>query len=83
MPKQEQLYIVMNNTDGFSASPDPMNKKDAKKFIKDFPKRFEAQGYYRTGRGEKIDPKDVQLEMIEYTPDDEDDEGDIKEFGPF
>ena len=54
-----------------------MTKKEAIQFIKDFPKRFKAQGYYRTSNREMIPPESVELEMIEYTPDDEEDEGDL------
>ena len=66
----EQLFIVMNQTDGTPASPEVMSDADADKFIQEFPKRFKAQGYYLTNRRERIDPLDVRLEKVPV--DDED-----------
>ena len=64
MTKRKRLrYTVFNKTDGFYASPDIMTKKQADKFVKDFPFRYTKQGYYRTNKWEKIDPKDVILEI--------------------
>lgn len=62
-------YLVMNDTDGITASQDSFKTKAlANKFIKAFPKRYEAQGYYRTNTWEKIDPKDVKLSIVEIDP---------------
>jgi hypothetical protein len=62
-------YIVMNNTDGITASMDSFKTvAQAKKFIADFPKRYEAQGYYRNNKWEKMDPKDVELEVVQIDP---------------
>lgn len=62
-------YLVMNNTDGITATQETFKtEKDAKKFITDFPKRYEAQGYYRNNKWEKMDPKDVELEIIQIDP---------------
>jgi len=60
----EQMYVVMNRTDGFLASPKTMTDEEANKFIQDFPNRFKGQGYYLTSRRERIDPLDVELEKI-------------------
>ena len=59
-------YIVMNRTDGILADPRDFNLLDAQRFVKEFPTRYEAQGYYRNNRGEKVDPKDVELEIVEF-----------------
>jgi Large polyvalent protein-associated domain 11 len=68
--KSKKEYLVMNNTDGITASFDTFKTKaQAQKFINDFPKRYEAQGYYRTNTWEKINPKDVELEIVEIDPD--------------
>ncbi len=61
-------YIVFNNTDGIPASCDchgdgSMTKEEAEKFVKEFPLRYERQGYYRTNTWEKIRPEDVKLEI--------------------
>ena len=56
------MFAVFNATDGFFASPDHLISEDADTFIRNFPKRFERQGYYKTGRGERINPNDVILE---------------------
>lgn len=61
-PKAE--YIVMNDTDGIPASPNTFKTvSEAKKFIQEFRKRFERQGYYFTSRQERINPKDVELSI--------------------
>ena len=59
-------YIVFNYTDNIYASNQTFNSiAEAKKFIKDFRKRFEAQGYYRDNRWNKIAPQHIDLEVIE------------------
>jgi len=70
----EQLFIVFNKTDGFTASGHKYTSEEADQFIKDFPLRYKAQGYYRTSNMEKIDPKDVILEKIPLNPTGEVDE---------
>ena len=70
----EEVYIVMNRTDGFSASPEVMTSDEADRFIEDFPKRYKAQGYYLTSNRERIDPMDVRLEKVAV-------DGDEPEFG--
>lgn len=56
--------VVFNATDGIFASPDSFTPEEAKQFIKDFPLRYERQGYYRNRRGEKMDPKLVKLVIL-------------------
>jgi hypothetical protein len=62
--KRKTEYIVMNDTDGIVASPDTYKSKaEAQKFINNFPKRFDFQGYYFTSNMERINPKDVKLRI--------------------
>jgi hypothetical protein len=57
-------FLVFNATDGVYASPDEFKtKEEAEKFIMEFPKRYERQGYYRTSRWEKIDAREVLLKI--------------------
>lgn len=60
----EQLFIVVNQTDGTPASPEVMSDAEADKFIHEFTKRFKAQGYYLTNKRERINPLDVRLEKV-------------------
>lgn len=52
---------IFNETDGFFASDERFDEAGADKFIEDFPKRYEKQGYYRNSQMEKMDPKEVVL----------------------
>ncbi len=70
----EQLFIVFNKTDGFTASAQEFTEAEADKFITEFPLRYKTQGYYRTNRMEKIDPNDVILLKLPLIPTDEVDE---------
>lgn len=56
-----ELFTVFNQTDGIYASPEELTAEEADKFIADFPKRFEHQGYYLTKNWDRIPPKDVRL----------------------
>ncbi len=60
----EEMYTVMNVTDGVPASPEVFTEEKADKFIQEFPKRFQGQGYYLTSNKERIDPSDVKLEKV-------------------
>jgi len=58
-------YMVFNYTDDIYASNDVFKtKKEANDFIKSFRKRYEAQGYYRDNRMNKIDIEDIDLMVI-------------------
>lgn len=58
-------YMVFNYTDDIYASNDVFKtKKEANDFIKSFRKRYEAQGYYRDSRMNKIDIEDIDLLAI-------------------
>ena len=59
-------FIVMNRTDGFTASGEVFEtREEAQEFVDNFPKRYEAQGYYRNNNLEKMNPQDVELEIID------------------
>ena len=59
-------YVVFNYTDNIFASPDVYDtKKEAKEFIKQFRKRFDKQGYYKTNTWEKINPAHIDLEILD------------------
>ena len=57
-------YQVFNCTDGVWAAPFAMTREEAEAFVRDFPKRHEWQGYYRTARGKRIRPEEVKLELV-------------------
>jgi len=58
-------YIVYNQTDGIIASPDSFKSPvEAEVFITNFRKRFRFQGFYLTSDMIKIDPADVELEIV-------------------
>ncbi len=61
MKKKQQMYIIWNDTDDITASGEEFTNKEADQFIKDFPKRYEKQGYYKDNNWNKLDPKDVLL----------------------
>jgi len=59
-------YVVFNYTDNIFASPDVYDtKKEAKEFIKQFRKRYDKQGYYKTNTWEKINPEHIDLEILD------------------
>jgi hypothetical protein len=64
MANKPTTYLVYNRTDAILADPRPMSRQEAEEFIRLFPKRFERQGYYKTFRGLRIPPEEVELEMI-------------------
>ena len=61
---QETVYVY-NSTDGVLAWPGPLPLGQAKEFIREFPKRYERQRYYKTATGERIRPEDVQLILVD------------------
>lgn len=59
------MFEVWNRTDGLPAACEPFETiAEAQAFIDAFPKRFAVQGYYLTANRERIDPKDVELEIV-------------------
>lgn len=56
-----EKFNVWNMTDKICASHNAMSSSQADQFIKSFPKRYGAQGYYRNNKGEKMNPSDVEL----------------------
>ncbi len=61
---QETVYVY-NSTDGVLAWPGPMPIAEAREFVRNFPKRYERQGYYRTAMGERIPPDKVKLFFLD------------------
>jgi hypothetical protein len=59
-------YIIMNHTDGITATPDLYtSKKKAQEVIDKLRDNFRRiQGYYRTNRMEKISPDDINYQII-------------------
>lgn len=59
-------YIIMNNIDGISATPDTYtSKKKAQDKIDALREMFrKGQGYYRDNRMQKIAPEDIQYEIV-------------------
>jgi len=68
--------MVFNHEDGIYASPDLMTREEAQRFINDFPKRFEAQGYYVNHLFKRIDPRSVRLEIQHQQPMEEENDSD-------
>ena len=60
----KRRYQVFNLTDGIWAAPFAMSREDAEMFVRDFPERYERQGYYRTASGKRIRPDEVELELV-------------------
>ena len=49
--EKERVYEVFNETDGIPAAPERMTLAEAQSFVREFPKRFKAQGYYSSASG--------------------------------
>ena len=59
--------IVFNITDGIPASPHPFKTRlEAQKFIIEFRKRYEKQGYYFTSKMTRIKPEEVKLKIVPF-----------------
>jgi len=65
----KRRYQVFNHTDGIWASPTPMTREEAEAFVREFPKRYERQGFYLTASRERIRPEDVELELVRIDED--------------
>lgn len=69
--KSSDGFKVFNYTDNVYATDEVfINKSDANKFISEFRKRYENQGYYRDNRMNKISPSEIDLLAIpkEFNP---------------
>ena len=56
------MLLLWNETDQVYASPEEFKTEgEAEAYALEFRKRFAAQGYYLTARGERISPEDVEL----------------------
>ena len=65
MKNNKTEYMVFNYTDNIYASPEIYKtRREAKSFIKSFRQIFEAQGYYKDNQLNKIQPSEIDLEMI-------------------
>lgn len=60
-PDPKGKFFVWNDTDGITAAPDKMTMRKAAEFAKQFPRRYDAQGYYRDNRGDKLPPETIRL----------------------
>jgi len=60
--RKTRRYFVMNDTDGVFAHPDPMTSKEAERFMVQFLKRFERQGFYSSVRG-RIPLSELKLSL--------------------
>jgi hypothetical protein len=54
MKAKNRRFLVYNLTDGVAASPGLMTLAEARSFVRDFPRRFDRQGYYLTAARQRI-----------------------------
>lgn len=54
-------FTVHNDTDNIPCSMCDLDFLGALKFVTDFPKRYEQQGYYRDNNWNKLNPLNVRL----------------------
>lgn len=69
----DRHVIIMNDTDGFSASIESFSILDAIEFMEKFANRYKAQGHYTTSMREQIPIDSVSFSLVEdefYDPDD-------------
>jgi hypothetical protein len=66
----DEKFLVFNRTDGVYASPDPMTRAEAERFITAFLARFEPQGYYASAEG-RIPVADVRLVLEPWSDEEE------------
>ncbi len=60
-----KVFVLHNRTDGVPASPDEFESVEAAlRYADSFRQRYAAQGYYLTAEGYRIDPEDVELEVL-------------------
>jgi len=59
-------WRIFNATDGIPAIEKTFSSPEAaEKAIRKFRERFEVQGYYLTSAGERIDPADIKLDIVQ------------------
>jgi hypothetical protein len=65
--REEKYYRVMNKTDNILATFDTYSSvAEAEEVIKLLRENYmRTQGYYRTAKGEKIHPNDIDYEVLE------------------
>jgi len=64
-PEPHPRFTVWNRTDGIPATTCE-TREEAEQFIKEFPERYKAQGYYFTHKQERLAPEDVVLEIEDH-----------------
>lgn len=69
MKANNKRFLVYNLTDGVPAFPGLMTLDEARRFVRDFPRRFDGQGYYLTGSRQRIRPEEVELEIVDTSDD--------------
>lgn len=63
--KKNGEFLLWNMTDNVSAAPDLFpTMSAARRYALKFRARFAAQGYYLTADRLRIDPEDIELEVI-------------------
>jgi len=64
--KAKRRLKVFNATDGIPAMEKTFSSpEEAERAIRKFRQRFEVQGYYLTSAGQRINPADIKLEIIQ------------------
>lgn len=59
-----ERFMVLNRTDGVFVHPVAVTLSSALRLVRQFPRRFERQGYYLTAAGKRIRPQDVSLSIV-------------------
>jgi hypothetical protein len=64
--KAKLRLTIFNATDGIPAMEKTFSsREEAEQAIRKFRQRFEVQGYYATSAGERIDPADIKLDIVQ------------------
>jgi hypothetical protein len=57
------MFMIFNETDQVFAHPEPVTEADAAEVIQALRSRYEQQGFYRTSKGERISPAEVEYSL--------------------
>jgi 2-keto-3-deoxy-6-phosphogluconate aldolase len=64
--KARLRLTIFNVTDGIPAMEKTFSSpEEAEQAIRKFRQRFEVQGYYTTSAGQRINPADIKLEIVQ------------------